>query len=73
MSEFAYFPSMSDERAARLRVVNRRRLHDDLASRAARILCFTQRDFVILSAGDPAALAQSIGDASRSRSRSRGP
>jgi hypothetical protein len=60
MSEFSFFPSMSDGRARHLHVVNRRGLREALSGRAARFLCFTPRDFVIMAAGDDAELRSLI-------------
>jgi len=60
LSEFAYFPVMRDEVAAKLHVVDQKQLYEDLREKNARILCLTPRDFAIMAGNDIERLARII-------------
>lgn len=49
MSEFCNFLDMPDERAAKLKVINTARFRHDIETKAAKILCMTDRDFLMMA------------------------
>ncbi len=49
MSEFCFFANMSDERAEKLKVINSKRFRQDIETKAAKLLCMTDRDFLMLA------------------------
>lgn len=57
MSEFTYFPTMSDERCAQLKTTNFNKLVADLGSGAHRIFCVGKREFSMMSCDN-----QTLGD-----------